>query len=414
MAPVDDISSDTRVTKTRLLAGISANVLVLGIVSLLTDLSSEMIYSVLPLFLVSLGATGLVIGLIEGAAEATASFLKVFSGWYSDRVNRRKPFIQLGYGLSSFVKPLLVLATAPWHVFGIRISERVGKGIRSAPRDALIADSTDESVRGLAYGFHKAMDSAGAVLGPIAAIAVLALVASMEQLDQYRVIFLLATIPAFAAVFVIFAFVREKEGAGKRPRGTFAKESRNLGRPFFTLLAIVAIISIGEVSSLWFILRGKDSGLSDVHVIGLYTLYNIIFVVTAIPSGSISDRAGRKPVIAASFAVVVATYALMALDGPLILLASGFVLLGVYKGASEGVLKAYVVDVVPDHLRGTALGTFHTAVGMAALPGSIIAGLLWDYVGHWATFAYGAAAAVFGLVLLLTFGPAGRNGVTPA
>lgn len=402
--------------KRRLLAGISTNVLVLGIVSFLTDASSEMIYPIMPLFLSLIGATGLVIGIIEGASESTASLLKVISGWYSDKFDRRKPFILSGYGLSSLVKPALIWATTPLQVLGIRITERVGKGIRSAPRDALIADSTALEVRGKAYGFHKAMDSSGAVLGPIVALAIILIVAAAEM-DAFRMIFTLAVIPALIGVAVIVLFVREKEGAAKISERTFRKGIGVLGRPFWLLMVVAVIFYIGEISYAFFILRAEDvsAGIFEgivpedidpelVQAILLYVLYNIVFVIVSIPAGNLSDRLGRKPIILAAFGIFALACAAMAYATALVFLVLGFVLFGVYKGASEGVFKAYVVDVVPSDLRGTALGTYHTAVGLVMLPGGIIAGLLWDTIGHWATFAYGMLVAALAILLLASFG----------
>jgi len=392
--------------KRRIFTGITTNVLVLGIVSLLTDMSSEMIYPILPLFLTAIGATGLVIGLIEGASETTASMVKVISGWYSDRYRRRKPFILGGYGTSTAVKPLLYLATAPWHVFGLRVAERVGKGIRSAPRDALIADSTDQGYWGRAFGFHKAMDSTGAVLGPILILPVL-IAASTVTEGTYRLIFLLSTIPALLAVVVILAFVRDKEARSTRKLGEFFKEMRHLGRPFYLLMAVVMVFYIGEISYAFFILRAYDEGFTigaysaTVSTTMLYILYNVVFVLVAIPAGDLSDKVGRKPVIAFSFSLFAITSALMASANSLWPLVLGFVMFGVYKGSSEGVFKAYVTDVAPSHLRGTALGAFHTSVGLVMLPGGIVAGLLWDSVGHWATFAYGLATSLVALLLLV-------------
>jgi MFS family permease len=401
----------------RLLAGISTNVLVLGIVSLLTDASSEMIYPIMPLFLTSIGATGLVIGLIEGASETTASFLKVASGWYSDKFDRRKPFITGGYGLSSLMKPLLIWASTPAQVLGIRVSERVGKGIRTAPRDALIADSSADAVRGKAYGFHKAMDSTGAVLGPVMTLIVILAVAAAEM-KAFRTVFTIAVIPAFLAVLVIILFVREKERASRTPSTkNFRKGLRSLGRPFWLLMIVVIVFYVGEISYAFFILRAEDansnffdkltpSGIDPklVQAIVLYIVFNIVFVLTAIPAGNLSDRLGRKPVIMAAFLIFVATCATMALEGGLAVLAVGFILFGVYKGASEGVFKAYVTDVVPNDLKATALGAFHTSVGLVMLPGGVIAGLLWDTVGHWSTFAYGAIMSLVAMVLLFFLG----------
>jgi MFS family permease len=384
----------------RILAGVSANVMVLGLVSLLTDASSEMIYPVLPLFLSAIGATGAAIGLIEGAAEATASFLKVISGWYSDTARKRKPFITAGYALSTLAKPTLALANSFAFVLGVRIVERIGKGIRAAPRDALIADSTAQESMGKAYGFHKAMDSTGAVIGPLLVLPIL-LTAAVVTTDTYRLIFLLATIPAALAVIVIVLFVREIPAKARMTAGPgFVQGLRRLDRGYWMLLLVVAVFFFGEISYAFFILQAKNAGLDDISVILVYVLYNIVFVLTAIPAGALSDRIGRAPVIAISFVLFAFTCAFMSMMA-VIALAIGFVLYGLYKGCSEGVFKAFVVDKVPQELRGTALGAYYTVSGLVLLPGGVAAGVLWDSWGPAATFGLGALTSAVALIALL-------------
>ena len=397
-----DAVSSTK--KRRILAGISANVLVLGIVSFLTDMSSEMIYPIMPYFLVAIGSSALLIGLIEGAAETTASLLKVFSGWYSDRYRKRKPFILSGYSLSALAKPLFYLAISPWHVLGVRITERVGKGVRSAPRDALIADSTEEGMRGKAFGLHKALDSAGAVVGPLLVLPVLLAAATVTE-DTYRLVFLLSTIPALAAVVVIVLFVKDIEAKGAGARiGHFFKEVRALDKSFWRLMAIVVTFYIGEINVAFLILKASEAGIESATTIILYVTFNIVFFLIAMPAGSLSDRLGRRPIIAASFTLLAITCMVMAVADTLYLLLLGFVIYGASKGTSEGVLKAYVTDFVPLHARGTALGAFHTGVGLVMLPGSVIAGLLWVSVGPWATFVYGVVMSLAALTLLAALG----------
>jgi MFS family permease len=399
----------------RLLRGVSANVVLLGVVSLLTDLSTEIIIPILPMFLLSLGATGLIIGLIEGAAETTASLLKVVSGWYSDKMRRRKPFILGGYGSSALAKPLLILATSPWHVLGIRVTERIGKGIRSAPRDALIADSTEPQSMGIAYGFHKSMDSLGALLGVLVLIAlVFGIGASLDAdltEEDYRVVFAVAAVPALLAVLVIALFVRDVRRKTEPPKTSFVSGMRDLGRPFRLLMVVVMVFYIAEINVAFFILKGLDYGLSDLEVILLYALYNFTFFLMPVTFGRMSDRIGRKPVIAMSFALYAVTCLIMAGAGPWWMLVLGFGVLGVYKAASEGVFKAYVVDVVPEELRGSALGAFHTGIGLVMLPGGVIAGLLWDQFGPTPMFLYGAVVAAASLVLLVTMAPPDRTPV---
>ena len=393
----------------KLLTGISTNVLILGLVSLLTDMSSEMIFPILPLFLTGIGATGAIIGLIEGAAETTASMLKVVSGRLSDRFGKRKPFLTGGYGLSTLAKPLLFLATSYWQVFGVRITERLGKGIRSAPRDALIADSTSTEYLGRAYGLHKAMDSTGAVIGPLLVIPVL-LMASSITTDTYRLIFLLATIPAALAVVVIVLYIKDVGGQLPRPGKRMVQDSKHLGRRFWLLNAVVLLFFSGEISYAFFVLRSEALGMSTVTTILLYVLFNVVFVLVSLPSGILSDRLGRRPVLAFSFVLFAATCLVMASANGLLLLVLGFALFGVYKGSSEGVFKAFVIDVVPKDLRGTALGVYHTGIGLVMLPGGIIAGLLWDSVGAWGTFAYGIVMSIAALSLLFLLTGERRGG----
>jgi MFS family permease len=379
--------------------GISVNVLVLGLVSLLNDMSSEMIYPILPLFLTGLGATGAIIGLIEGAAETTASLLKVVSGRLSDRFGKRKPFLTAGYGLSTMAKPLLFAAATQWHVLGVRITERVGKGLRSAPRDALIADSTKKEDLGRAFGLHKAMDSTGAVIGPLLVLPVL-LLAGAVTMDTYRTVFLLATIPAIISVLVIIFYVREVDGHLPRASGNLLRDSKRLGRRFWLLMAVVMVFFMGEISYAFFVLRSDGAGMSTVTTILLYVLFNIVFVLVSLPSGILSDRLGRRPVLAFAFILFALTCLVMSFADGLLLLAIGFILFGVYKGSSEGVFKAFVIDVVPKDLRGTSLGVYHTAIGLVMLPGGLIAGLLWDAVGPWGTFSYGILCSMIALLML--------------
>ncbi len=401
--------TEKRRKKRGLLRGVSSNVIVLGVVSMLTDMSSEMIIPIIPFFLISIGATGLVVGIVEGAAETTASLLKVPAGWFSDKMRRRKPFVLGGYGLSASVKPLLLAAAVPWHVFAIRITERVGKGVRSAPRDALIADSTDGDSMGRAYGFHKFMDTFGAMLGVVGLVALaFAMGVGLEGdygPEDYKVIFAVAAVPAIAAVAVIVVFVKEKVRAATAPMGTFLAGMRGLGKGFWLLMVVVMAFYIGEVNQAFFLLRGEEAGHSITTVLLLYLLFNVAFALPAMAFGGMSDRRGRKPVIAMSFAIFAAACCVMIVAEALWELVVAFVLLGVYKASSEGVFKAYVVDSVDEEMRASALGAFHTGVGLVMLPGGLLAGLLWDAVGSHATFMFGAAMAVISIALLSVIAP---------
>lgn len=376
-----------------LLLGLGFNVIVLGIASLLTDISSEMIFPLFPIFTVQvLGAAPAAFGLIEGLAESAASLLKVFSGWWSDRIGRRKPLIVGGYYLSTIAKPFLAIASHWGHAFGARFTDRVGKGIRTSPRDALIADSCAPEVRGKAFGLHRALDTVGAILGPLFAFLLL-------LFFGVRDIFLLASIPAVLAVVVIVLFVRE---ARKRPtKLSFMAGLGSLPSGFRRYLAVVTLFSVANMSYGFFILRAVDIGLGAGQVILLYMLFNITYALVALPAGVLSDRVGRRPVIYAGYSVFGVTALGFALATSLWQVLLLFVLYGVFMGMANGVQRAYVADLVAPRLRGTAMGAFHTATGLALLPASLIAGLLWQAVGLWATFTFAAVLSFTAALLMV-------------
>jgi len=375
-----------------LLFGLGFNIIVLGIASFLTDVSSEMIFPLFPLFTVEvLGAGAAALGLMEGVAESAASLLKVISGWWSDKLRRRKPFVVSGYGLSTVVKPMLALSTSWSHALGVRFADRVGKGLRTAPRDAIIADSSAPSVRGKAFGLHRTLDTLGAVLGPAIAFLLLPLLG-------YRKVFLVATIPAAIAVVVLILFVREVF-AGRKG----AKISLRVGlSPEFRLyLAIVALFTLGNFSWAFLILRAKDIGVAPGYTILLYMFHNLIYALASLPAGMLSDRVGRRPVIALGYSIFGITcvgFALASSPWHAIFL---FATYGLFRGITEGVQKAYVSDLVVPELRGTAMGTFDTVSGIAAFPASFIVGILWQSIGVQAAFAYGATLSFAATVLLL-------------
>jgi MFS family permease len=375
------------------------NIFFLGVVSLLTDVSSEMIYPLLPLFLASvLGVSLPFIGLIEGVAESTASFMKVVSGWLSDRSRRRKPFIWIGYGLSTVVKPLFAISTAGWQVLLFRFGDRFGKGIRTSPRDAMIADTAPEKEKGKSFGFHRAMDSLGAVFGPLAAFLLLPVVGG-----NLRWIFFLAFIPAVAAVLVIFLFVREVERDVPEPAKTTTDSIgwRALGPEFRYFVVIVCLFTLGNSSDAFLVLRARDLGLSTVTIPLLWLFFNGVNTVFSIPGGMLSDRVGRKRVIFWSFLFYGLVYLGFAVAARPLHVWLLFALYGVYYGFSEGVLRAYVADLAPSCVRGTAYGVFHTASGTMAFPASLVMGILWHKFGAPWAFVFGAALAFISALLLL-------------
>ncbi|TET90070.1 MAG: MFS transporter [Methanomassiliicoccales archaeon] len=375
-------------------AGLTANVVLLGIVSFFTDMSSEIIFPLLPFFLVfNLGASFFIIGIMEGVAEAVASVLKVFSGYWSDRAGKRKPFISSGYGQSAFTKLFFGLATIWQHVFVLRIVERVGKGLRQPPRDALIAESSPPERKGKAFGFQKAMDTGGAILGPLLAIILVSVFAS-----AYQPIFLIAIIPAFVG-FIITLFLKEKKKKKvlKAPLKVGLKQLPIRMRVF---VAIATIFALGNFSVFFVMLRTVDLGQTVTMALVFYLIMNITYAFSAIPAGSLSDRIGRVPTIVTGyllFAVVCFIFAFQ--TGP-ILIGIAFLVLGLSNGFAIAVQRAYVCDLAPEEIRATALGTYHMSIGFAKLFSGIMVGFLWTFVGVQFAFIYGVILSVMAATML--------------
>ncbi len=383
--------------------GIPRPVFVLSIVSFLTDISSEMVYPLVPLFLTSvLGAPLAAVGLIEGVAESTASFLKTGSGWFSDRLRVRKPLVVLGYGLSALAKPLMAAANAWPAALGVRFLDRAGKGFRTAPRDALIADVTPAQSRGRAYGFHRAADTMGAVIGPGIGLGLLALLD-----NDFRTVFLIAGIPALAGVAVL-ALVKEHKPSARKD-GEAAVPLRELGKPFYVFLGISLLFALGNSSDVFLILRSKDLGLSNTETVSAYVLFNFVYSLLAWPAGAASDRLGRRNVIGVGFGVFSVVYLGFALAGTGAAAWPLFAVYGVFMAMTEGVGKALVTDLVPAADRATALGLYTGAIGGMVLVSSVLAGALWDLIGPSAPFVLGGVTGLAALVVLLVMmGPSTR------
>lgn len=381
-----------------LIPGIKKNVFILGLVSLFTDISSEMLYPVIPIFLTAvLGAPMYIVGFIEGIAEGTASILKVISGWYSDKTGKRKPFVMCGYSVSAISKPLMAFAYVWPLVLVARFLDRFGKGVRTSARDALIADSSPPAQRGRSYGFHRTMDSFGAVLGPMIAILILHLTA-----DNYRLLFIVAFLPALVSILLVAFLVSEQRQV---PNTKISFKISQFGRDFKVFLLISVIFALGNSSDVFLILRAADVGFTVTAVLLCYIVYNITNAIVSYPAGTLSDKLGRRSLMLWGFLIFAAVYLGFALMPANVYVWPLFAIYGVYAAFTDGVGKAYVVDLVPFDKRGTALGIYHTATGVMIIFSSIIAGLLWEFVGSSAPFVYGAATALLCAVLLLVLMP---------
>ncbi len=383
--------------------GISRNVVLLGIVSLLTDASSQMVFPLIPLFLTGVLGTGaLAVGVVEGAAETTASLLKVLSGMWSDRIQKRKPFVLAGYSASALAKPLFAFVQSWGLLLTVRVGERVGKGLRTAPRDAIIAESTDPRSRGQAYGAQRAMDGVGSVGGALAAYLLVPILA-------FRTIFLLSSIPAVLAVAVI-PFVRERAGQRRQGGGTDRVHARvsNGGRAgsqrldgtLYIFLGVCALVTVGNFGYAFLLLRATDLGLPDSSAILVYVVFYAVYTISSVPAGSLSDRWGRKAALAAGYGLLAASAVCLAKAGYAQMLWVGAVTYGLSFALTDGVQRAFVVDLAPSDLKATALGAFHTTVGLVALPAGALVGLLWDRIGPEATFFISAGVSLLALSLL--------------
>jgi len=396
-----------------LFSGITGNVWILGVVSMLTDVASEMIFAVLPVYLSSvLGLSTAVIGLIEGFAEASSNISRMASGIVSDAIKKQKNVVIFGYALSSFSKPLFGFATSAPIMFIVRVADRVGKGIRDAPRDALIADSTKTKKRGAAFGLHRSMDKVGGVVGPLLAIVLLPLMAY-----NYRDFFLLSIIPGLLSLAVLYYYIREP--AKKRIEAAKAKDKKmnlnwNLFHPQLTpeyrkALVIALVFALGNFSFVFLMLRLVDFGIAAALIPVAYLVFNLVYLLSATPVGFLSDRIGRKKVLAAGYAIFCILCILAAVGGGVEVGWLLILLYGLFTGTVETMQRAFVVDIVGKERRATALGTYFGTVGLVTFFASAIAGLLWQYFGAWVAFGFAAVVAAVSLVMLLAWF---RNGNT--
>ncbi|MCJ7768955.1 MAG: MFS transporter [Dehalococcoidales bacterium] len=394
----------------RKVLGLNPNVFFLGLVSLLTDISSEMIFTLVPLFLANvLCAATTVIGFIGGLSESADAIFRIVSGWFSDRIGRRKPLALAGYSISTLAKPFMYLASNWGVVAAIRFGDRIGKGIRSSPRDALVADSVSYRERGRGFGLQRAMDTTGAAIGLVIAAVIIYQVqgGGLELgLETYQWLVLVGTIPAVLAILVLLFFIRE------RRRGMLLKDDVNASLisgklkngfdvRFKLFLAVMAIFTLGNSSDFFVILRAQDLETPLIQVTLMLVLFNITYAAVSWPAGILSDKLGRRGIIAIGWAIYALVYLGFALSSSLWQIWLLFAAYGIYYGIVEGVARAFVADLVPAERRGTAYGLYHGVVGLTLLPASLIAGWLWDTVNPAAPFYLGAGLAFLAMLGLM-------------
>ena len=384
--------------KGRKFLGFGKNVFITGLVSFFMDVSSEMIYPLVPLFLSNvLGANKSLIGLIEGIAESTASLLKVFSGWFSDKIGRRKGLMAAGYAISTLSRPLVALASG-WHqVLGSRFMDRFGKGVRTSPRDAIIAESADKRYLGRAFGFHRSMDTMGAVVGPALAFFFLGIFS-----NDYRKVFWLSMVPGILAVLLIVFFIAEKARGvehANRPKLTL----RHFDGRFRWFLLVVTVFALGNSSDVFLILRAQQVGMPPVTIPLVYLFFNLIYSLTSVIAGVAADRFGRKRIIISGFLLFALVYYGFATAGHTRVIWFLFGLYGLFMGLTEGVQKAFLTTIIPADFKATAFGVYNTATGLAMFPASLIGGWLWDHISPAATFYFGMTTALAATALFLAF-----------
>jgi MFS family permease len=396
------------------------NVWAVSATSFFMDISSEMVINILPLFLANvLGVRTNIIGIIEGVAESTASLLKIFSGWLSDKLGSRKWIAVSGYAIAAVAKPFFFFADSWGLIAAVRWVDRVGKGIRTAPRDALVADSVDPKIRGLAFGFQRAADTSGAMLGILIALGVVWLTqAGQIELgaQTFRSIVLLSIIPAVLAVLVLALGAKDVRVAGQRAIPKFAL--RALGKPFIVFMMIVAVFDLGNSSDAFLTLRAQERGMSVTGILAMLAAYNLVYALLSAPAGSLSDRVGRRRMIIGGWTVYAVIYTGFGLAQTAWQVVVLYFLYGCYYALAYSTTKAMVADLVPENLRGTAYGTYAAITGILDLPASIIAGLLWQGVGTWqgfgpaAPFLFGGGMAALAAVLMWAWRPVGTHAST--
>ena len=387
------MSSNVQVKK---ILGLESNIFFAGLTSFFMDTATKMVYSVMSLFLLSIGASKTELSLIEGVAESTASLLKAFSGWWSDKIGRNKPFMLFGYALSAIVVPIYAAAVMPVHILILRFAERIGKGIRTAPRDSLIAGSASSGNTGKSFGFHKAMDNCGAIIGPLLSFAILS-----AFTGNYKLVFLFSAIPAFLSIFIIALFIKE------------ARENKDLihkkivlsdfSKKYYAFLAIIFVFTLGNSTDQLLLVKANDVGISALYIPLVYLIFNSVSVLLAVPMGMLSDKIGRERLLIFGYLIYAGIYFGFGRTCAIGVVISLFAAYGIYSAATDGVQKALVSDLTDKDKRGTGLGIYNSLLGITLLPASLIAGVLYDKVNNSAPFYFGAAMALIAAIMMLVF-----------
>ena len=376
--------------------GLEKNAFFTGLTSFFTDTSTKMVYSVMPLFLLSIGASKTTISLIEGIAESTASLLKAISGYWSDKIGKNKPFMIIGYGITAIITPLYALARIPIQILFFRFFERIGKGLRAAPRDSLISGSIKKNEAGKTFGFQKAMDNSGAIVGPLIAFLLL----SIFPLN-YSYIFLLATIPAILGVLTIIIFIKEAKAEKKETTNKISLKL--LPKKFYFFLIIIFVFTLGNSADALLLVKTSETGIDKSYIPFVYMIFNTVSVLLAIPIGKLSDRIGSEKLIILGFIVYAIVYYFFGRFNSINVFIFLFMLYGFYSALTDGSQKAMISDIVSKDLKGTGFGIYHAVLGITLLPASLIAGLLYDKVNSNAPFYFGSIMALIATILMIIF-----------
>jgi MFS family permease len=381
--------------------GFKRNIIFTGLTSFLTDTSVKMVYSVMPMFLLSIGASKTSLSIIEGIAESTSALVKTLSGFWSDKIGKNKPFMLIGYGLSALIIPLYSFVVSPIQVLYLRFMERLGKGFRTAPRDSLIAGSVTNGETGKSFGLQKAMDNSGAIVGPLAAFAMLSLFPG-----NFHLIFLLAGIPAILGIFVIIFGIKE---AKKNKESLFRKfRFKDFPRRYYLFLAIIFIFTLGNSTDALLMVKANEVGVKVAFIPLVYLVTSVVSVLLAIPIGTLSDKIGKEKILIAGFVIYAIVYFGFGITGSIGTIVFLFALYGLYSAATDGIQKAFISDIIDNNKQGTGMGIYNALLGITLLPASVIAGLLYDKINSHIPFYFGAVTALVSAVLMLFFIRSGK------